>query len=55
MTAMRQICLFELQDLYELEPIKRFKAIFSEIDIDPLIYAISKKSIYGSSLLIEIR
>ena len=33
MTIIRQGSLFDLQELYDLEPTQRFEAIFSAIDI----------------------
>lgn len=36
MTIIRQGSLFDIQELYELEPTQRFEAIFSAIDIDPI-------------------
>lgn len=48
MTIIRQGSLFELQDLYELEPIHRFEAVLSTIDIYPILNVISKKALYGA-------
>lgn len=48
MSIIRQGSLFDMQDLYDLEPSKRFEAIFSAIEIEPIIFAVSKKSIYGA-------
>ena len=36
MPIIRQESLFNLQDLYDLEPTQRFEAIFPAIDIDPI-------------------
>ncbi|MBP2243378.1 transposase [Cytobacillus eiseniae] len=37
-----------MQDLYEMEPTKRFEAIFSTLHIEPLLFAVSKKNVYGA-------
>lgn len=47
MSIIRQESLFDLQDLYDLEPTQRFDAIFSAIDIDPILTVVSKKSRFG--------
>lgn len=47
MTIIRQGSLFDLQDLYDLEPTQRFDALFSTIDIEPLLASVSKKSSVG--------
>ncbi|MBM7647012.1 transposase [Scopulibacillus daqui] len=44
MTIIRQGSLFDLQELYDLEPTQRFEAIFSAIDIDPILTVVKKKS-----------
>jgi len=48
MSIIRQGSLFDMQDLYELEPTKRFEAIFSTLNIEPLLFAVSKKTVYGA-------
>lgn len=48
MPIIRQESLFSIQDLYDLEPTQRFEAIFSTLDIDSAIYAVSKKSWLGA-------
>lgn len=48
MSIMRQESLFDMQDLYELGPTKRFEAIFSTLHIESLLYAVSKKTVYGA-------
>lgn len=48
MPIIRQESLFSIQDLYDLEPTQRFEAIFSTIDMDSAIYAVSKKSWLGA-------
>lgn len=47
MTIIRQGSLFDIQELYDLEPTQRFEAIFSTIDIDPILAAVTKKSRFG--------
>ncbi|MGY3718871.1 IS5/IS1182 family transposase, partial [Sutcliffiella cohnii] len=48
MPIIRQESLFSIQDLYDLESTQRFEAIFSTIDMDSAIYAVSKKSWLGA-------
>ncbi len=47
MSIMRQESLFDMQDLYKLEPWKRFEAIFSTLHIELLLFVVSKKPVYG--------
>ncbi|MCC3358487.1 transposase [Bacillus sp. REN16] len=47
MTIIRQGSLFDIQELYDLEPTQRFEAIFSAIDIDPIFAVVTKKSRFG--------
>ena len=47
MTIIRQGSLFDLQELYDLEPTQRFEAIFSAIDIDQIFAVVTKKSRFG--------
>lgn len=47
MPIIRQESLFDIQELYDLEPTHRFEAIFSAIDIDPIFAVVTKKSRYG--------
>jgi transposase len=47
MTIIRQGSLFDLQELYNLEPPHRFEAIFSAIDIEPIFALVTKKSRFG--------
>lgn len=44
MTIIRQGSLFSIQDLFDLEPTQRFEAVFSTIDMDSAVLAVSKKS-----------
>jgi transposase len=39
--------MFDMQDLYEMEPSKRFEAVFSTLHIEPLLFAVNKKSVYS--------
>ena len=48
MSIIRQGSLFDIQDLYDLEPTQRFEAIFSTLNIEPLLLQISKKTICGA-------
>jgi transposase len=48
MSIIRQGSLFGIQDLYDLEPTQRFEAIFSTLNMEPLLNQISKKTIYGA-------
>ncbi len=47
MTIIRQGSLFDLQELYDLEPTQRFEAIFSTIDIEQIFAVVTKKSRFG--------
>lgn len=48
MTIIRQGSLFDLQDLYNLEPTHRFETVFSAIEIYPILAVVSKKALYGA-------
>jgi transposase len=48
MPIIRQGSLFSIQELYDLEPPQRFEAIFSSINIDRILFSLSKKTIYGA-------
>ncbi|MDP7980796.1 transposase [Bacillus sp. WLY-B-L8] len=48
MPIIRQGSLFGIQDLYDLEPTRRFEAIFSTLTIEPILAVVSKRSIYGA-------
>ncbi|WP_339060282.1 IS1182 family transposase [Tepidibacillus marianensis] len=48
MPIIRQVSLFGLQELYDLEPTHRLDAIFSTIDIEPILTVLSKRSRVGS-------
>ena len=47
MPIIRQGSLFDLQELYNLEPTHRFSAIFSAINIQPIFAVVTKKSRFG--------
>lgn len=48
MPIIRQESLFDIQDLYDLEPTQRYNAIFSTIDMDSAVLIVSKKSWLGA-------
>ncbi|MEK3989673.1 transposase [Robertmurraya sp. FSL R5-0851] len=48
MPIIRQGSLFSIQDLFDLEPTQRYNAIFSTIDMDTAVFAVSKKSWLGA-------
>ncbi|WP_071461520.1 IS5/IS1182 family transposase [Bacillus massilinigeriensis] len=48
MPIIRQGSLFGIQDLYDLEPTQRFQAVFSAINLDSAVFAVSKKSWRGA-------
>jgi transposase len=48
MSIIRQGSLFDIQDLFELEPTHRFDAIFSTLNINPILMVVSKRSLYGA-------
>lgn len=47
MSIIRQGSLFDIQDLYDLEPTHRFEAIFSTLYLEPLLVELSKKTRRG--------
>jgi len=49
LTIIRQISFFGIQELYEMEPTHRYDAIFSDINLEKICHAISKKSNLGAS------
>ena len=48
MTYIRHESLFSLQDLFAMEQKYRFEAIFTAIDIEPILRVVSKKSRLGA-------
>ncbi|GGE45718.1 hypothetical protein GCM10011391_25690 [Pullulanibacillus camelliae] len=48
MSIIRQGSLFDLQDLYDLEPTQRYDAILSEFDTDSILHKVNKKSWLGA-------
>lgn len=48
MPYIRHESLFTLQELYKMEQKDRLKAIFSAIDITPVLRLVRKKSLYGA-------
>lgn len=53
MPIIRQGSLFGIHELYELEPTHRFDAVFSAIDIYPVLAVVSKKSNYGAPVILN--
>ena len=47
MPIIRQRNLFDLQELFDLEPTQRFEVIFSAIDMDSIFAVVTKKSRFG--------
>jgi transposase len=48
MPIIRQGSLFGIQELFDLEPTQRFEAVFSAIDMDSAVLAVSKQSWLGA-------
>jgi transposase len=48
MTSIRQGSLFDLQELFDLEPTQRYEAIISAIDLDLIFCEVNKKSRFGA-------
>lgn len=48
MTIVKQISLFGIQELYEMESSRRFDAIFATFDVQPIFHLFSKKSLRGA-------
>lgn len=48
MTIIRQISLFGIQELYDMEPTQKYEAIISAIDLDKIYYEVNKKSHLGA-------
>lgn len=44
MPIIRQGSLFDLQDLFDLEPTQRYEAVISAIDLDLIFQEVNKKS-----------
>jgi transposase len=55
MSIIRQGSLFDLQDLYDLEPTHRYEAILSSVDVDPIVCQVSKKSWRGAPVELNYR
>jgi transposase len=43
MTIIRQMSLFGIQELYDMEPTQKYEAIISAIDLDAIYHAVTKK------------
>ena len=52
MTITRQLSLFGIPELYDMEPTKKYAAIISSVDLNHIYYAINKKSRLGA--LVEL-
>jgi transposase len=48
MPIIRQGSLFDLQDLFDLEPTQRYDAVISAIDLDLIFQEVNKKSRFGA-------
>ena len=48
MTIVKQISLFDIQELFEMESSHRFDAIFSTFDVQPIFHLFSKKTMRGA-------
>lgn len=48
MTIIRQMSLFGIQELYDMEPTQKYEAIISAIDLDAIYHAVAKKSRLGA-------
>jgi transposase len=48
MSIIRQGSLFDLQDLYDLEPTQRYDAIVSAIDVETILHKVNKQSWRGA-------
>ncbi|GBF11214.1 hypothetical protein HK1_01238 [Tepidibacillus sp. HK-1] len=55
MPFIRQESLFSIQELYDLESTQRFAAIFSTIDIDPILAVVEKKSRFVDQLSLTMQ
>lgn len=48
MTIIKQISLFDIQELFDMESSHRFDAIFSTFDVQPIFHLFSKKTLRGA-------
>ena len=48
MTIVKQISLFDIQELFEMESSHRFDTIFSTSDVQPIFQFFSKKTLRGA-------
>jgi transposase len=55
MSSIRQGSLFDMQDLYDLEPTQRYEAILSAIDVEIIFNQVSKKSWRGAPVELNYR
>ncbi len=54
MTIIRQMSLFSMQELYEMEPSQRYDAIISAIDLPSIVHEVTKTSHLGGTRSIEL-
>ena len=48
MTIVKQISLFDIQELFEMESSHRFDAIFATFDVQPIFQLFSEKTMRGA-------
>src|SRR5690625_1689406 len=48
MAIIRQMSLFSIQELYDMEPTQKYDAIISAIDLDKIYHTVTKKSRLGA-------
>ncbi len=48
MTIIKQISLFDIQQLFEMESSHRFDSIFATFDVQPIFHLFSKKTLRGA-------
>ncbi|TQR28717.1 transposase [Lysinibacillus sphaericus] len=48
MTIVKQMSLFDIQELMEMESSRRFDAIFATFDVQPIFQLFSKKTLRGA-------
>lgn len=48
MSIIRQGSIFSIQELFDLEPSKRFDAVFNSLNLGPLLMIVSKQSSKGA-------
>ncbi|UPW83803.1 hypothetical protein [Lysinibacillus sp. Ag94] len=48
MTSVKQMSLFDIQELMEMESFRRFDTIFTTFDVRPIFQLFSKKTLRGA-------